>query len=115
MQDHTLPETPLRHRASGLLAALDTYELTSARLVDRWLDMDIYRDCSTQIDAIREQGVTSPALTVLSLQLVIAHSELVGTMWQNASKGVCEARLQEVKDRHALAINALRSAAASCR
>lgn len=115
MQDHTFSPTLLRDRASDLLAALAAYELTSTRLVDRWLDMDIYQECSTQIDAIREQGVANPALTVLSLQLVIAHSELVGTMWQNASMGVCGARLQEVKDRHALAINALRSAAASCR
>lgn len=115
MQDHTFPETLLRHSISEMLSALDAYDVASTRLVETWLDMDLYTEFSQQIDDIREQGVAIPTLTVLSLQLVIAHSELVSTMWQNASMGVNAARLQEVKERHTLAVNALRAAAAACK
>lgn len=97
--------------AFNLLSALDAYDDAAARLVETWLDMDLYADFSKQVDAIRAHGVSTPALTVLSLQLVIAHSELVSTMWQNASVGVGEERMREVQQRHALAIAALRTVA----
>lgn len=112
MQEPRFPNSILRHGAFHLMSALDAYELGSLRLVETWLDMDVYADVSGQIDAIREHGVTSPALTVLSLQLVIAHSELVSTMWQNSSVGVAPAKVREVTERHTLAIDAVRVAAA---
>jgi hypothetical protein len=115
MQDHTFSEPLLRSGVANLLSALDTYDVASTRLVESWLDMDVYMVFSKQIDAIRDHGVTLPALTVLSLQLVIAHSELVSTLWQNASTGLCATKLQDVKERHTFAVNALRAAAASYR
>jgi hypothetical protein len=63
------------------------------------------------VDAIREHGASVPVLTVLSLQLVIAHSELVCTMWQNSSVGVSPVKMQEVKARHTDSIHALAAAA----
>ncbi|HET8748582.1 MAG TPA: hypothetical protein VFM98_23510 [Ramlibacter sp.] len=106
----SLSESTRRSTSFDLVAAIDAYEDASTRLVARWLDMDLYSDVSRQIDAIRERGVSDPSLTVFSLQLVIAHSELICTMWQNSSVGVSAAKLQEVQARHTLAVRALREA-----
>jgi hypothetical protein len=111
---HTLspPDSGIRRDAFNLMSALDAYDLASSQLVERWLDMDLYTEFSKQIDAIRDHGVAVPTLTVLSLELVIAHSELVSTLWQNASVGVPAPKLYEVQARHTAAINMLRAAAA---
>lgn len=95
-----------------LVCALDAYGAAATRLVERWFDTETYADCQRQIDAIRDHGVTQPALTVLSLQLVIAHAELVSTLWQSASVDVSAAHLQEVRARHAVAIELLRAGSA---
>jgi hypothetical protein len=107
-----LPEPTLRSSPFDLVTAIDAYEISSTLLVARWLDMELYADVSRQIDAIRERGVSEPSLTVFALQLVIAHSELVSTLWQNASVGVCPTMLKEVQARHAHAIRALRGGVA---
>ena len=111
MQEPSFPY-PVRSRdAFNLLSALDAYDLAGQTLVASWLDMEVYADFSAKVDAIREHGATVPALTVLSLQLVIAHSELVSTLWQNASVGVGPERMGEVQARHSEAIESLRAAA----
>lgn len=113
MQGLSFPLSPIpRCDAFNLMCALDAYDVASARLVESWLDMAAYTEFNRQIEPIREHGVTIPALTVLSLQLVIAHSELVSTMWQQSSVGVSAARLRDVMARHTVAVNALRVAAA---
>ena len=95
-----------------LVSALDAYAVAATRLVERWFDADAYADVQRRIDTIRDHGVTQPALTVLSLQLVIAHAELVSTLWQNASADVSAAHLQEVRARHAVAVELLRAGSA---
>ena len=112
MQVHSRPDSALRCSAFDLITALDAYDAASTQLVARWLDMELYEDFSKQLDAIRERGVSAPALTVLSLQLVIAHSELVCLMWQHSSVGVSATKMQEVQARHSHSIDALRAAAA---
>lgn len=97
--------------AFDLPAALAAYEGMGARLVESWLDIELYARFSAQIADIRAHAVPLPALTVLALQLAIAHSELVSTMWQNASVGVDAGRIREVVERHAVALDALRTAA----
>ena len=74
-----------------------------------WLDMDVYASFSSQIDAIRARGPGVPSLTVPLLHLVIAHSELVCTLWQNASVGGGAAQLKEVQARHADAVARVRA------
>jgi hypothetical protein len=96
-----------------LPSALDRYGTTCTRLVDTWFDMDLYADFRKQLEAIRQHAMTVPALTVYSLQLAIAHFELVSTLWQDASVGISAARLEEVKMRHAIAAEAMRAAAAA--
>jgi len=102
----------LRSEAAEVLLALLSYEQTGIRLVQTWLDMEVYSEFSRQIDAIRTRGPSVPSLTVPLLHLVIAHSELVCTLWQNASVGGGAARLKEVEERHAQAIEALRASIA---
>lgn len=115
MQTLPFPAPARRRDPFDLVSALDSYEAATTRLVESWLDMEVYADFSRQIDAIRDHGVPDSSLTVLSLQLVIAHSELVSTLWQHASVGVPAQKMQEVQERHALAIDALRVAVASQR
>lgn len=112
MQSPPVLPSVLRPDAFKLLSALDAYDLTCARMLESWFDMHAYADFARQIDAIREHGVSAPELTVLSLQLVIAHSELVSTLWQDSCVRVNASRMQEVRERHSIAINALRAAAA---
>ena len=106
------PEPLLRGGIPDLVSALDGYEATSTLLVEHWLDMDLYAQFSSQIEAIRGHVPGIPALTVLSLQLAIAHAELASTLWQNACTGVSAAKMQEARERHRLAIHAFRAVAA---
>ena len=117
MQDRAVPASfhstfTRRDERLDLASALERYEATCARLVDTWFDMDLYADFRKQLEAIRQYAMTVPALTVYSLQLAIAHFELVSTLWQDASVGVSAARLEEVKMRHAMAVEAMRAGAA---
>ena len=117
MQDRSFPASSpslftRRDERLDLASALERYEATCARLVDTWFDMDLYADFRKQLEAIRHHAMTVPALTVYSLQLAIAHFELVSTLWQDASVGVSAARLEEVKMRHAMAVEAMRAGAA---
>lgn len=93
---------------SALIPALDAYQVAAVRLVESWLDMEAYADFARQIEPIREHGVAVPGLTVLALQLVIAHAELVSAMWQHSSVGVSPGRMKEVRLRHAIAVQSLR-------
>ena len=72
--------------------------------------MHVVSDFGRQVDAIRERVMAIPGLTVLGLQLVIAHCELSSAMWQNASVGVSVTTLEEIRLRHQLAVGALRAA-----
>ena len=102
-----------RDERFDLASALERYDTTCTRLVDTWFDMDLYADFRKQLEAIRQYAMTVPALTVYSLQLAMAHFELVSTLWQDASVGVSAARLEEVKMRHAIAVEAMRAGAAA--
>ena len=100
-----------RFGAFELIAALDTYHAAAVRLVESWLDMDAYAQFAREIEPIREHGAAVPGLTVLALQLVIAHAELVSALWQHSSVGVSPQRMKEVRLRHALAVQSLRAEA----
>ena len=100
-----------RDERFDLASALDRYATASTRLVDTWFDMGLYADFRKQLEAIRLHAMTVPALAVYSLQLAIAHFELISTLWQDASVGVSAARLEEVKMRHTIAVEAMRTVA----
>ena len=100
---------------TDLVSAISAYERASTRVVRTWFDIDDYAECSKLIDVVRDEGVLQPVLAVLALQLYIAHSELISTLWQNAAVGVAAVKMDEVQARHTAAIVALRAAAAEKR
>ena len=113
MQDRSGPSAVLPpfvpgREAVDLLPVLDRYETASSRLVDSWFEPDAYANFSAEIDAIREQGLKVAPLTLFSLQLLIAHSELVSAMWQLSAAAASPAQVQAVRKRHAIAVQALR-------
>lgn len=111
MQPSPPSDSVTRVEAFNLAAALDAYELTCSRLVSNWLDMSEYADAGAAIAAIRKYGNSQPTLTILALQLAIAHAELESVLWERGSVGGTEAKLLAVRERHALAVQALRAAA----
>lgn len=111
-EPHSPSLVSVRSGGFDLVSALDSYEAAGTRLVESWFDIHAYAAFGRQIEGIREHAVPVPALTVLALQLFIAHCELVSTMWQNAAVGVSAAAISEAGRRHAVAVAALRMAAA---
>ena len=111
MQTHSASDSVTRSETFIFAAALDAYEVTCSRLVTNWLDMNMYVEAGTSIATIRERGVSNPALTVLALQLAIAHAELEAALWQKGCVGMPDAKLTEVRERHASAVQLLRTAA----
>jgi hypothetical protein len=111
MQPYSSGDSLTRCEAFNLAAALDAYELTCSRLVSQWMHMELYAQAGAAIAAIREHGVSVPSLTVLTLQLAIAHCELESTLWQKKSVGVSAEQLDEALARHADAAQCLRIAA----
>lgn len=111
MQGQFLSTSEPRCDAFNLVSALAAYDLASMKLVESWLDMELCAEFGQLMVAIREHGIAVPVLTVPSLQLVIAHSELVCTMRQNSSVGVSPIKVEEVKARHTASIRALAAAA----
>ena len=117
MQDRPLPFLSLLSQAEGrrenldFVSALAAYEEASALEVESWFDIDRYAEFSKLGDAVREDGVAVPELTALTLQLHIAHAELVSTLWQNVAVGVPPVHMEQVRARHAVAIEGLRAAA----
>jgi hypothetical protein len=97
--------------AFQLAAALEKYEGRVNDMVDGWLDMELYREVSGQIEEIRRYSAALPQLSVHWVELLIAHAELVHSLWRlrfresDADLG----KLQEVRERHAACITSLRT------
>ena len=93
-----------------LAAALETYEQHVTAMVDTWLDMDLYRQVSDEIEEIRMLSAALPQLSVHWVELLIAHAELVHSLWRLRFRedGEDHARLREVRDRHAACVHSLR-------
>ena len=90
-----------------LAAALDAYEASCRRLLAHPLEAKLYAEFRASIAGIREHGVSTPALTVLALQLAIAHAELESALWQSRA-GHPAVDFDAVRARHATALHALR-------
>jgi hypothetical protein len=87
--------------AHELEAWLTTYELHVHELVFTWLDMDLYRTVSDEIDVIRGLCAGLPELSVPWVGLLVSHAELVHCLWrrgqpgQRPDSGELQQRLQE--------------------
>jgi hypothetical protein len=96
--------------AFQLAAALDQYEQDVLRMMDAWVDIELYGEVSTQVEKIRMYSSSLPEVRVQWVELLIAHAELVHGLWRTHSARTGDAResLEEVQARHAHAIAALR-------
>lgn len=96
--------------ALQLVAALERYEGDVARMVDGWLDMDLYGNVSGQIEQIRAFSGALPQFGVSWVELLIAHAALVHALWRQQFR---EERgepvdLTDVRERHAQCVAQLR-------
>jgi len=88
-------------RASALsaAAALASYERHVRRLATTWLDMELYRIVSAEVDAIGRACAQLPSVHVPWAALLASHAELVHALWRTGGKstdlGGCEEALHE--------------------
>ena len=68
-------------------AALEAYETHVRRLVHSWLDMDLYRHVSAEIDEIRSFCMLLPELSIPWVALLVSHAELVHCLWRSDQPG----------------------------
>jgi hypothetical protein len=96
--------------AFQLAAALEKYDLDVNRMVDTWLDMERYRVVSEEIDRIRLYSSALPSLNVHWVELLIAHAELVHSLWRLRfrEEEADREKLQQVRERHSRCIESLR-------
>jgi hypothetical protein len=95
--------------AFQLASALDAYDVTFDSLMRAWPDMDLYHSASASMDELRMYSAALPQLAVPYVSLLIAHAELVHTLWKNSNgKTVADEVLAAARDDHRSAISALR-------
>ena len=96
--------------AFQLVVALDRYEADTERMVDTWLDMELYGSVSDQVEQIRMYSITMPELAVFWVELLIAHAELVHSLWRlrfRADEANRE-RIGQLHQRHASCVASLK-------
>lgn len=92
-----------------LLTALDRYEEDMDLMVERWLDMDIYNTVSEEVETLRLYCTAVPPLSIPWVTLLIAHSDMVHTLWRNdQSRTKDEATLELKRHDHAACLEVLR-------
>lgn len=98
--------------AFQLAAALERYEQDVGALAESWLDMELYRQVSEQVDQIRLYSASLPQLSVPWVELLIAHAELIHQMWraQNAGAAAGDHAFAQSRERHAQAARGLHQA-----
>jgi hypothetical protein len=96
--------------AFQLAALLEKYDQTVAAMIDTWLDMDLYREVSEQVEQVRAYSAALPQLSVHWVELLIAHAELVHSLWRLRFQegGAQREKLDEVRARHADCVASLR-------
>ncbi|RYF13853.1 MAG: hypothetical protein EOO30_20075 [Comamonadaceae bacterium] len=95
--------------ATEVEAALDAYERHVRRLVRTWLDMDLYRTVSAEIDDLRSCCAALPQLSTCWVALLISHADLVHCLWRSSQAGerVSREELQHRLEEHLDCIHAL--------
>ena len=88
--------------AFQLAAALEKYDHDAGTMVETWLDMDLYRQVSDEVEQIRMYSAALPQLSVQWVELLIAHAELVHSLWRLRFRELDadRDRLAEVRRRH---------------
>lgn len=82
---------------------LAQYEADCARLCTSWFDAELYRSACRSVDRIRACSGSLQGTSVSSAALLIAHAELVFTLWRGGE-------LERPRNDHAACVAALRRA-----
>ena len=77
------------------------------RLAETWLDMELYRTVSEEVEEIRLLAASASTLSVPWVELLISHAELIHCLWRNKF-AAGDPRLGELRVRHAKAVATLR-------
>jgi hypothetical protein len=96
--------------AFQLAAALDRYDQDVGAMVETWLDMELYRCVSDEVEHIRLLSASLPQLSVAWVELLIAHAELVHSLWRLRfnDDATDRVKLDEVRARHNDCVQSLR-------
>lgn len=81
------PLPALRATALQATSILARYERHVRRLAATWLDMDLYRTVSAELDEIRSLCALLPQVTLPWVGLLVSHAELIHALWSNARQG----------------------------
>jgi hypothetical protein len=94
-----------------MVEALEHYDEDTARMIEAWPDLELYRMVSDGIEAIRAYSGNVPEVRVQWVELLIAHAELVHFLWrtQYGDRGGAREQIGAVRQHHARCIAALRS------
>lgn len=97
--------------AFQLAGALELYERDMARLVGTWLDVDLYHAVTGHVDRIRFFATALPQASLAWVELLIAHSELVHSLWRLRldEQGEGGGTPQAVLSRHAACVAAMKA------
>ena len=101
---------PLDAVAFQLATVLDAYDQHVRVMIDTWLDMDLYSEVSDEVEQIRTLSAAFPQLGTAWVELLIAHAELIHSLWRlrfRDDDGDRE-KLEAVRERHANAVRSLR-------
>lgn len=79
--------TILGASARQIVRALARYERHVRRLAATWLDMDLYRTVSEEIDEVRAICGVVPQLALVSAELLVSHADLVHALWRSGETG----------------------------
>jgi hypothetical protein len=97
--------------ALQMVAALEQYDQDTARMIEAWPDLELYRMVSDGVETIRAYSGNVPEVRVQWVELLIAHAELVHFLWrtQYGDRGGTREQIGAVREHHAECIAALRS------
>ena len=72
---------PRKGRVFHLAAAVDAYETRLSKLMENWFDATSCAEADAAVGEVRAQGVGLPELSVLALELCVAHAEVLALLW----------------------------------
>jgi hypothetical protein len=102
------PRRAIEALAFQLAAAVEQYESHVDQLIDRWLDMDCYQTVSADIDEIQLYSSSLPQIAVQAVALLIAHSELIFSLWRHRDSSAQPGELEDCQRRHRACVADLR-------
>jgi hypothetical protein len=99
--------------ALQMVAALEQYDTDTARMIEAWPDLELYRVVSAGVETIRTYSGDLPEVRVQWVEMLIAHAELVHFLWrsQYGDRAGALDQIASVREHHARCIAALRARA----